>query len=59
MVKSMLIVGSSTEIGFKASGSSKSAMVSPMSKFSSPITATISPDLTSFLVFSFPSPSKR
>ncbi|MBA7576471.1 hypothetical protein ES708_18312 [subsurface metagenome] len=59
MVKSILIVGSSIVIGFKASGSSKSAIVSPISKFSIPIMATISPDLTSVLIFSFPRPSNR
>ena len=46
MVKSMLIVGSSTAMGGKASGVSQSAMVSPISKRSKPTTAQISPLLT-------------
>ena len=43
MVKSMLIVGSSMAMGGRASGFSKSATVSPISKPSSPTTAQMSP----------------
>ncbi|CUP46016.1 Uncharacterised protein [Segatella copri] len=46
MVKSMLMVGSSTAIGGSGSGFSKSQMVSPISNFSKPITAQISPEST-------------
>ena len=47
MVNSIDIVGSSTEIVGSASGSSASQIVSPISKFDRPITAQISPDVTS------------
>ena len=60
MQKSMLIVGSSTEIGGSGSGFSKSATVSPISNPSSPTTAQISPHTTvSTLVFSRPSNTIR
>ncbi len=58
-VKTIDIVGSSIFIEGSASGFSKSAIVSPISKPSIPITAQISPDLTGTFTFSFPSPSKR
>ena len=57
MQKSMLIVGSSTSIGGRASGFSKSAIVSPISKPSRPTTAQMSPHWTSSTL-AFPSPSK-
>ena len=51
----MLIVGSSTVMGGRASGFSKSATVSPISKSSRPTTAQISPHSTfSALFFSSP-----
>ena len=57
MVNNILIVGWSTSILGKASGSSKSAMVSPISKPSNPVIAHMSPLLT-FEVLAFPIPSK-
>ena len=57
MVKSILIVGSSTAIGGSGSGFSKSAIVSPISNFSRPITAQMSPESTAS-VFLCPIPSK-
>ena len=56
MVKSMLIVGSSMEIGGRASGFSLSAIVSPISKPSMPTTAQMSPHCT-LSTLAFPSPS--
>ena len=46
MVKSIDIVGSSMAIVGSGSGFSKSQIVSPISKFSSPTTAQMSPDST-------------
>ena len=57
MVNNMLMVGSSMAIGAKASGFSKSAMVSPISNPSIPTRAQISPHWTSS-TFCFPIPSK-
>ncbi len=53
----MLIVGSSIAIVGKASGFSKSAIVSPISKFSRPTAAHISPALI-ISTFFLPKPSK-
>ena len=58
MVNNILMVGSSIAIVGKASGFSASAMVSPISNPSNPITAQISPALTSS-TFLRPKPSKR
>ena len=57
MVKSIDMVGSSTAIGGNGSGFSKSQIVSPISNFSSPITAQISPEST-WSVLQCPIPSK-
>ena len=57
MVNNILIVGSSIAIVCKASGFSKSAMVSPISKPSIPMIAHISPAITS-CTFLRPRPSK-
>ena len=57
MVKSMLMVGSSMLMGGRASGFSKSQMVSPISKFSSPMMAQMSPLDTSW-IFCLPMPVK-
>jgi hypothetical protein len=51
------MVGSSIEIGGKASGFSKSAIVSPISKPSTPVTAQMSPQNASATSFR-PRPSK-
>ena len=58
MVNSILMVGSSTLIRSKASGVSKSAIVSPISKSSIPTTAQISP-LFTFSTFVFPDLQKH
>ena len=58
IVKSMLMVGSSIAMVGRASGASKSAMVSPISKPSKPITAHRSPAATCSTFFR-PKPSKR
>ena len=47
MVKSIDIVGSSMAMGGSGSGFSASQIVSPISNFSSPMTAQMSPDPTS------------
>jgi hypothetical protein len=47
IVNNILIVGSSIAIVFNASGFSESAIVSPISKPSTPIIAQISPAITS------------
>ncbi len=47
MVNSILMVGSSTAMAFKASGAEASATVSPISNPSMPIRAQISPELSS------------
>ncbi|OPZ01274.1 MAG: hypothetical protein BWZ11_01774 [Bacteroidetes bacterium ADurb.BinA395] len=57
MVKTILMVGSSTAMGFNGSGWSASAMESPISKPSIPTSAQISPDFTSS-VRVLPSPVK-
>ena len=57
MVNSMLNVGSSIFMNGNGSGFSKSAMVSPISKPSMPVTAQISPAFTS-VAFAFPNPTK-
>jgi hypothetical protein len=57
MVNNILNVGSSILINGNASGLSKSAMVSPISKPSIPVTAQISPAFTS-AAFTFPKPTK-
>ena len=57
MVKSMLIVGSSMAIGGSGSGFSKSHIVSPISNFSKPMMAQMSPLLT-LSVRTWPIPSK-
>ena len=46
MVKSIDMVGSSIAIVGSGSGFSKSQIVSPISKFSRPTTAQMSPELT-------------
>ena len=58
MVNSILIVGSSMAMVGRASGASKSAIVSPISKPSKPITAHKSPAATASTFFR-PNPSKR
>ena len=58
MVNSMLMVGSSMAIFGNASGKSKSAMVSPISKPSMPTIAQMSPAPT-LSTFTLPRPSKR
>ena len=57
MLNCIFIVGSSTLVTGNASGSSKSAMVSPMLNPSMPTTAQMSPACTSATFF-FPNPSK-
>ena len=57
MVNNILIVGSSTLILGNASGFSKSVKVSPISKFSIPLMAQISPETTES-TFLLPKPSK-
>ena len=57
MVKSIDIVGSSIAIGGSGSGFSKSQIVSPISNFSNPMTAQISPQSTPS-VRTCPIPSK-
>lgn len=56
MVKSMDIVGSSMAIVGRASGLSRSATVSPMSKLSNPTMAHMSPHCTVSTLF-LPMPS--
>ena len=58
MVNSMDMVGSSILIVGKASGNSKSATVSPISKSSNPTIAHKSPAFTSS-TFDLPNPSNR
>ena len=57
IMKSMLMVGSSTAMGGSGSGFSISAMVSPISKPSMPTTAQMSPHWTSSTL-ALPRPSK-
>ena len=57
MLNCIFIVGSSTLVTGNASGSSKSAIVSPILNPSIPTTAQMSPARTS-VTFFFPSPSK-
>ena len=57
IVNNILMVGSSMAMGGNGSGFSKSQMVSPISKPSTPTTAQISPDETAS-VFLRPKPSK-
>jgi lipopolysaccharide export LptBFGC system permease protein LptF len=57
IVKIIERVGSSIAVGINPSGNSKSATVSPISKFSIPVIAHISPVFTSFTGF-LPKPSK-
>ena len=57
IANSILMVGSSMAMGGNGSGFSKSQIVSPISKPSTPTTAQMSPDETAF-VFLRPKPSK-